>query len=593
MPPALPTREARARALWLDYNLHHRLEGAVKHLGSEDVKALFVAIQKGLAIQSLQGQFTASERLSSVSPHKVNPYHRVIWLPVGGGPGVTYAFDTPVYRMVGIKRSPAVLDVDGLVIDDWLEEGTDYTWNAATSTITFADDVTGTVNVTTGYNQVAVLDENEDPRYVYTPTYADVQITGEAGYALVDEAGDPITEQVLTGYVQGDPLTEDDLEDPITEAQDTYLVPTGTYYVVEALQENPYMWDVTAASIGFLQTLRPLGFTPEHVPHLLQAIDSALLQGFSSNPFRWALSALAGNPFAYGAGRIVAHELAGDVHYVVVENVTTKAVHYCEVPQACNVKASILKPVGFEVALYEPLLLTDPVTVVFTDVNQDAQWGPPVMAHQLGSDRMGVGQRTWGVDTAWDIEQSAARDLFPLGIGNQYHGLQEWNAVTDTEDDLPLQWGERAVYYDDEEIANFAAGTPLLVRNPRQGWSAVYSARRSDRGEITVDGYLPDEQDGDLILLQALVKDAEQATTCTMEVWAPALKASRAPLQWLIDRVIPGSVSVSLTLLQQAWGRLYCDWETDPGAWHQPIHGQRWESAFDLHWHFIELGWSE
>lgn len=593
MPPVLQTREDRASELWLHTDLHSYLSSATKVFGDEETLAMFKAMHKGLAILSMQSNLTGAERLSSISPHEVDPYKRTIWLPIQGGPGVAYQFSKTVHRLVGVKRTPVVVDELGQVVDDWLEEGEDYEYDSATSTITFSDEVTGVVDVVTGYEQKDILDDLGDPRYSHTPVMGEAPITGKSGYPLVDELGDPITQPIIASYTQDGAQQEDDLDQPILEEQSVYRIPTGTYYVVEAVQENDYMWSVTAASIGFAESLRPLGFTPAHVPFVLQCVEEALQFGFSSGPFRQAMSALAGNPFAYGSGRILAHELEdGLIKYVVVEDYENEAVYYCEIPDACAVKSSSLKPVGRMVTKFESLLKEETVEIQFEDSHQDALWGPPVAVHQLSNEIIGVGQKVFGSDTPWDESQSDARDLFALEIGKEYPVVQTWDNLKDIATSTNLKWGDSVILFDREEIANFASGRPILLRNIKQNWSKVYSARRSHKGRIFLDGYLPDLNEGEVLFAQALIQDADSTTRADIRVWAPALLASLSPLEWLVNRVLPAQISAKLTLTQQMWDRLYCTWEEHTGAWSKAKPGLHWENAVGVIWNFNNLKWT-
>jgi len=148
--------------------------------------------------------------------------------------------------------------------------------------------------------------------------------------------------------------------------------------------------------------------------------------------------------------------------------------------------------------------------------------------------------------------------------------------------------------YDKEDVANFSAGIPILIRNPRRGWSKVYSARRSYKGVLYIDGYLPTISEGDTIFAQAVIQDAEAATSLDLTVWAPALRAEKEALQWLIRRVVPSTMKVNLTLLQQSWGHLYCTWgQSGACSWHSAIPGLSWESANDLIWHFNSAKWDD
>ena len=149
------------------------------------------------------------------------------------------------------------------------------------------------------------------------------------------------------------------------------LAADTTYWLPEVRHYNPWVWSKIAAPLGFGPEHFPLGYGPEHLVQLLRVLRTGIQKGTNTATLTALASALAGNPFAYVAGTITAHEAN---HVVVTQADGTQT--RCWLPEGQGAGSLALRAVSTEVELFEPLV-TGGASVSITG-KSDRVWGLPI-----------------------------------------------------------------------------------------------------------------------------------------------------------------------------------------------------------------------
>ena len=397
----------------------------------------------------------------------------------------------------------------------------------------------------------------------------------------------------------------------------------GTYWIPEMWRENRLAWTVTAGGIGIEEYMRPGWYSAEHMPHWISLLDFALQRGFSEGPFRRAVSAAAGNPFAYAAGTVVAVEPALDMptrhgrtgHYVIIET-GPGSVHYCESPPACWLpegagETDHLIAIGTEVKRFQTLLSADAVTINTLGA-RDSALGPAHVVRRVSGRQIETGRmsRSWEEEAAaFDLVEDVWHGFEPIvdmGIGASVVSLRRWEGL----DAFGLaEFGRELVWGDDEQerdrsgsdwswegpeaLTRVGAGTPITLRNITSGITQTMTIRRISDNQILVDEYIPESNPGDLLVAQVYSGEPRAAVSFDVSVDDLSGNGRATAVEFLVKRVLPGSSVVRVRIAEDDFDGMHCLWDDQDEAW-GPIpesQGIIWEKGEHEQWDWNTMVW--
>jgi hypothetical protein len=617
-PPHPSCQELAEQYYASDLDLDRFLANAYGYFASDKTKRLFGALHHALGVLSIEGHVTAAERISSLSPHSVDPHRRHVWTPVyvsrsyrlkegssyegplEKAPLSEIEYEKPTYTLPVERESTRACPTTGEPQEvsavreipcikktvseknDRLQKGSDYSYDPVSGEIAFSNQYSETQEVVVGYEQRQATDPDGNPLYEEKPVYEMVPDRTEDGYWRRDESGERAYRKgSVERWEQGDPIMEDDPNRPVIVERPVFDVPDGTYWIPAVKTENPYLWDVTAKGVGVERDMMPSKYTPKHWPYLLQLFEFGLQRGMEERAVECAVSGLAGNPFAYADGRIVGKERGKDRDYVVIDPEDPddapdgQGVLYCEVPHGKGVR---LLNIGTEVEKFDPLLRSSPVTVTFNNEKRDALWSQPLRIERLDANSFKILPiYTQRADGSVEVAREGFQRFFDIAFG-----IEDSAALSDWEDITQARWGEESEWEDADwlwadvnRIVTRLTQRKLRIRNVTQGYETSGTIRRIRRVEddpteeygIVIDEYLPDFGDRDVIVLQVLQHAASDASDIVIDVQNLPYNGVESLIQAYAEESMPRGALIEIRLQKYWWGQMLYDWSEYVPTW--------------------------